>query len=96
MALGIFCELSESVPGSEIPLTLLEEIHDKALGAVRDLYDDSHVFPYLSKAHFHLRHRQCKQAIECYAKAAQVLSRLVECEISDKKLVSLKRQHYYF
>ncbi|CAK8678313.1 unnamed protein product [Clavelina lepadiformis] len=72
MALGLLCELSESLQAKDLDI---EDLHKKSLAVVQTLYDDLHVLPYCSKGHFCLRHQRYKEAIKYWAKAALVVSK---------------------
>ena len=75
MALGLYCELNELSQSDHTSFKGIESVHDEALKAVQCFYADHHVLPYCGKGHFYLRQGKAKDAINCYAKAAQVASR---------------------
>jgi len=75
MGLGLYCELSEIMHSSEENVQHIETIYDKSLEAVQTFYDNYHALPYCRKGHFCLRQGKCKEAIKCYAKATQVVSK---------------------
>ncbi|XP_070785934.1 menin [Enoplosus armatus] len=71
MAMGTLADLEDQdpIPGKENPL----EIHLKAVNSAQKHYNNEHIYPYMYLAGFHYRHRNVREALRAWAKAAQVM-----------------------
>ncbi|XP_041635737.1 menin [Cheilinus undulatus] len=71
MAMGTLADLEDQdpIPGKESPL----EIHLKAVMSAQKYYNNEHIYPYMYLAGFHYRHRNVRDALRAWAKAAQVM-----------------------
>lgn len=71
MAMGTLADLEDQdpIPGKESPL----EIHLKAVTSAHKYYNNEHIYPYMYLAGFHYRHRNVRDALRAWAKAAQVM-----------------------
>ncbi|XP_060887028.1 menin [Labrus mixtus] len=71
MAMGTLADLEdqEPIPGKENPL----KIHLQAVTSAQRHYNNEHIYPYMYLAGFHYRHRNVRDALRAWAKAAQVM-----------------------
>ncbi|KAM6959682.1 menin isoform 1-T2 [Tautogolabrus adspersus] len=71
MAMGTLADLEdqEPIPGKENPL----KIHLQAVTSAQKHYNNEHIYPYMYLAGFHYRHRNVRDALRAWAKAAQVM-----------------------
>ena len=75
MALTLYGELCEIMLSNADATQRTEQVYNSALYIVQTRYNDFHALPYSGKGHFCLRQGRCKEAIKCYAKAAQITSK---------------------
>ncbi|XP_074518316.1 menin [Halichoeres trimaculatus] len=71
MAMGTLADLEDQdpIPGKENPL----QIHLNAVTSAQRHYNNEHIYPYMYLAGFHYRHRNVRDALRAWAKAAQVM-----------------------
>ncbi|XP_034532362.1 menin [Notolabrus celidotus] len=71
MAMGTLADLEDQdpIPGKEDPL----KIHLNAVNSAQKHYNNEHIYPYMYLAGFHYRHRNVRDAMRAWAKAAQVM-----------------------
>lgn len=71
MAMGTLADLEDQdpLPGKESPL----QIHLNAVTSAQKHYNNEHIYPYMYLAGFHYRHRNVRDALRAWAKAAQVM-----------------------
>lgn len=70
--LGDICELNASL---DRPPALA--LYRKAIESARTNYSNMHVHPYIFLGHYYYRHRHFKEALEAWADASDVISKLV-------------------
>ncbi|CAG5929601.1 unnamed protein product [Menidia menidia] len=71
MAMGTLADLEDQdpIPDKENPL----KIHLKAVDSAQKYYNNEHIYPYMYLAGFHYRHRNVREALRAWARAAQVM-----------------------
>uniref|UniRef100_A0A3Q3FY11 Menin n=1 Tax=Labrus bergylta TaxID=56723 RepID=A0A3Q3FY11_9LABR len=74
MAMGTLADLEdqEPIPGKENPLKIHLQVRLIDCHKTRH-YNNEHIYPYMYLAGFHYRHRNVRDALRAWAKAAQVM-----------------------